>query len=176
MRNRKIEADVNLHEILEEIRQWIGNRKATSPYIKEGCRVSMANLRSKPTNRIVLDVDRAFPTDKAKTNQCDLILFHIDDAQNNLVVVPMELKGDTDASQIIRQLQEGARIVDNCTPNHIKINLVPVLVHRPGMHKYQRNQLRAARIRFRGEEFPINTTTCSYQGNLAQALTKSIKR
>ena len=53
----------------------------------------MANLRSKPANRVVLDVDRAFPTDRAKTNQCDLILFHIDEVQNGLVVVPMELKG-----------------------------------------------------------------------------------
>ncbi|MDD9975005.1 MAG: hypothetical protein OXU27_13410 [Candidatus Poribacteria bacterium] len=136
----------------------------------------MANLQSRPANRVVLDVDRAFPPGKAKTNQCDLILFHIDDAQNDLVVVPMELKGDTDASKIVRQLQEGARIVDNCTPNHIGINLVPVLVHGPGMHKYQRNQLRSSRIRFRGEEFPINTTTCSYQGNLAQVLAKSTKR
>ncbi len=133
-------------------------------------------LQSKPANRVVLDVDRAFPTDRAKTNQCDLILFHINDAQNDLVVVPMELKGDPDASKIIRQLQEGARIVDNCTPDHITINLVPVLVHGPGMHKYQRNRLRTARIRFRGEEFPINTTTCSHQGNLAQALKKSTKR
>ena len=171
-----MKADVNLHEALEEIRQWIGDNEATSPYTKEGCRVSMANLKSKPANRVVLDVDLAFPTDRAKTNQCDLILFHIDDAQNDLVVVPMELKGDTDASKIVRQLQEGARVVDNCTPNHIGINLVPVLVHGPGMHKYQRNQLRRSRIRFRGEEFPINMTTCSYQGNLAEALKKSTKR
>ena len=28
----------------------------------------------------------------------------------------------------------------------------------------------------RNEEFPINTTTCSYQGNLAEALAKSTKR
>lgn len=167
---------VNLHEALEEIRQWVGDRKATSPYTKEGCRVSMANLQSKPVNRVVLDVDLAFPTDQAETNQCDLILFHIDDAQNDLVVVPMELKSDPDASKIVRQLQEGARIVDNCTPNHIEINLVPVLVHGQSMHKYQRNQLRRSRIRFRVEEFPINTTTCSYPGNLAEALKKSTKR
>ena len=72
---------VNLHETLEEIRQWVGERKATS-YTKEGCRISMANLQSKPANRVVLDVDLAFPMDRAKTNQCDLILFHFDDAQN----------------------------------------------------------------------------------------------
>ena len=171
-----MKAEVNLHKALEEIRQWVGNRKATSPYIKQGCRVSMANLQSKPANRVVLDVDLAFPTDRAKTNQCDLILFHIDDVQNDLVVVPMELKGDTDASKVVRQLQEGARIVDNCTPNHIEINLVPVLVHGPGMHRSQRNRLRMSRIRFRGEEFPINTARCSHQGNLSQALVKSTKR
>ncbi len=136
----------------------------------------MANLQSKPTNRVVLDVDLAFPTDRAKTNQCDLILFHIDDVQNALVVVPMELKGDTDASKVVRQLQEGARIVDNCTPNHIEISLVPVLVHGPGMHKYQRNRLKTSRIRFRGVDFPINTTQCGHAGNLSQALVKSTKR
>ena len=170
-----MKVNVNLHKALEEVRQWVGDRKAKS-YKREGCVVSMANLRSKPANRVVLDVDLAFPKDQADTNQCDLILFHIDDVQNGLVVVPMELKGDTDSSKIVRQLQEGARIVDNCTPNHIKINLVPVLVHGPGMHKYQRNQLKRSRVKFRGEEFPINTTTCSYQGNLAQALAKSSKR
>ena len=163
---------LNLHEALEEVRRWIGDRIATS-YTKEGCRVSMANI---PSERVVLDVDLAFPTDRAKTNQCDFVLFYIDIAQSSLVGVPMELKGDPDASKIVRQLQEGARIVDNCTPNHIEINLVPVLVHGQGMHKYQRNQLRRSRIRFRGEEFPINTTTCSYPGNLAEALKKSTKR
>ena len=43
--------NVNLHEALEEVRQWVGDNEATSPYTKEGCRVSMANI---PTNRVVL--------------------------------------------------------------------------------------------------------------------------
>ena len=89
----------------------------------------------------------------------------------------MELKrGDVDASEAIAQLQEGARIIDNCTPNDVDVNLVLVLVHGGSMHRSQRNRLRTARVRFRGEEFPINTTRCSYEGNLAQALAKSTKR
>lgn len=137
----------------------------------------MANLRSKPTNRVVLDVDLASPTDRAKTNQCDLILFHIDDVQNGLVSVPMELKGGgVDASEVIVQLRAGARVVDNLVPKDVNINLVLVLVHGGSMHKSQRNKLRTARIKFRNEEFPINTTKCSHQGNLAQALAKSTKR
>ena len=61
--------------LLEEIRQWVGDRKATS-YTKEGCRVSMANIQSKPVNRVVLDVDRAFPMGRAiDTNQCDFDSF-----------------------------------------------------------------------------------------------------
>lgn len=167
---------MNLHEVLEKIRLWVGDRKATSPYTKEGCRVSMANLRSKPANRVVLDVDRAFPTDTAKANQCDLILFHIDDVQNGLVAVPMELKrGDVDASEAVAQLREGARIVDDCTPNDAQMNLVFILVHGGSMHRSQRNKLRTARIRFRGEPFPINTARCGYEGNLAQTLAKSTK-
>ena len=137
----------------------------------------MANLQSKPVNRVVLDVDLAFPRDRTKTNQCDLILFHIDDAQNDLVVVPMELKrGDINASEAVAQLQEGAHIVDRCTPNNVDVNLILILVHGGSMHRSQRNRLRTSRIRFRGEEFPINTTRCGHRGNLAQALAKSGKR
>ena len=165
---------MNLHEALEEVRQWIGDNEATSPYPKEGCRISMANI---PTNRIVLDVDLALPTGSAKTNQCDFVLFYIDRAQSSLIGVPMELKrGDVDASEVVAQLREGARIIDNCTPNDVDVNLVLVLVHGGSMHRSQRNRLKTARVRFRGEEFPINTTRCSYEGNLAQALAKSTKR
>ena len=168
---------MNLHEVLEGVRQWVGDRIATSPYTKEGCRVSMANLQSKPANRVVLDVDRAFPPDRARINQCDFVLFYIDTAQNSLVGVPMELKrGDVDASEAIAQLQEGARLVDNHTPRDVEMDLVLVLIHGGGMHRSQRNRLRTARIRFRGEEFPINTTRCGHQGNLAQTLAKSSKR
>ena len=164
---------MNLHEALEEVRQWVGDRKATS-YTKEGCRVSMENI---PTNRIVLDVDLAFPTGRTRANQCDFVLFYIDSNRNSLFGVPMELKsGDVDASQVVAQLQEGARIVDRCTPNDIEMDLVLVLVHGGGIHRSQRNRLRTSRIRFRGAEFPINTTRCSHQGNLAQALVKSSKR
>lgn len=72
--------EVNLHKALEKIRQWVGDRKAKS-YTRKGCKLSLANLKSKPANRVVLDVDRAYPPSKAKKNQCDFILFHIDDAQ-----------------------------------------------------------------------------------------------
>ena len=166
--------NVNLHEALEEVRRWVGDRKATTPYTKEGCRVSMANI---PTNRIVLDVDLAFQTGRAGINQCDFVLFYIDAAQYNLIGVPMELKrGDVNASEAVAQLQEGARIVDNCIRNNVDVNLVLVLVHGGSMHRSQRNRLRTSRIRFRGEEFPINTARCGHQGNLAQALAKSSKR
>ena len=137
----------------------------------------MANLRSKPANRVVLDVDLAFPTNKASTNQCDLILFHIDDTQNSLIGVPMELKGgDVDASEAVSQLREGARIVDSFVPKDVEIDLVFVLVHGEGIHKAQLRRLKTSRVTFRGEEFPINTTRCGHQGNLTQALAKSSKR
>ena len=136
----------------------------------------MANLPSKPVNRVVLDVDSAFPIGSAKTNQCDLILFHIDDAQSSLVGVPMELKGSPDASKITQQLQEGAHIINRLVPRTVKTGCVPVTFHRRKIHKAQLKRLKASRIRFRGEEFPINTARCGHQGNLAQALAKSNKR
>ena len=164
---------MNLHEAFEEICQRIGNMRATS-HTKEGCRVSMANI---PSERVVLDVDLAFPTGRTDRNQCDYVLFYIDPAQNSLVGVPMELKrGDVNASEIVAQLQDGARIVDNYTPNDVDMNLILVVVHGGSMHRSQRNRLRTSRIRFRGEDIPINTARCGHQGNLAQALAKSSKR
>ena len=172
MRNRQVRADVNLHEALEEIRQRVGNNAATS-YTKEGCQISMANI---PSERVVLDGDLAFPTSSAQTNQCDFILFYIDTTLSSLVGVPMELKsGDVKASKVVAQLREGARIVDNFTPRNIEIELIPVLVH-DGVHKSQSEQLKVSRIRFRSDRIPINMTTCSYQGNIAEVLKKSTKR
>jgi len=165
-------ADVKLHEALEEIRQQVGHNETTS-YTKEGCRVSMANI---PSERVVLDVDLAFPPDRALTNQCDFVLFYIDTVQSKLIGVPMELKnGDVKASTVVEQLRDGARIVDNFTPRNIEIELIPILVH-DGIHKAQSERLKESRIRFRGDRIPINMTTCGYQGNLAQALAKSTKR
>ncbi|MDE0315724.1 MAG: hypothetical protein OXM61_12535 [Candidatus Poribacteria bacterium] len=163
---------MNLHEALEVIRQQVGHNEAAS-YTKEGCRVSMDNI---PSERVVLDVDLAFPADRALTNQCDFVLFYIDTAQSKLVGVPMELKnGDVKASVVAAQLQDGARIVDNFTTRNIEIELIPVLIH-DGIHKAQSERLKVSRIRFRGDRIPINTATCGYQGNIAEALKKSTKR
>ena len=123
---------MNLHEALKEIRQWVGNRRATSPYTKEGCRVSMANI---PSERVVLDVDLVVPTGRSSTNQCDFVLFYIDVAQNSLVGVPLELKGSPDASKITKQLQEGAHIIDKLVPSTVKTDCVPVTFHRRKIHK-----------------------------------------
>lgn len=167
---------MNLHKALEKIRQWVGDRKAKS-YTRKGCKLSLANLKSKPANRVVLDVDRAYPPGKAKKNQCDFILFHIDDAQKCLVSVPIELKrGDVDASDVEVQLQAGADIADKIAPKGANINLVPILVHGGSLHKIQRNKLRKCIVIFRGEESKINTTRCGHKGNLAAALSKSTKR
>ena len=78
MRKRKVKAEVNLHKTLEEIRQKVGNREATS-YTREGCRVSMANI---PSERVVLDVDLVIASnDRQKINailfSSILILFKI---------------------------------------------------------------------------------------------------
>ncbi len=164
---------MSLHEALEEIRQWVGDNEATSPYTKEGCRVSMANI---PSERVVLDVDLVVPTGRSGTNQCDFVLFYIDVAQNSLVGVPLELKGSPDASKITKQLQAGAHIIDRLVPSTVKTDCVPVTFHRRKIHKAQLKKLKTSRVTFRGEEFPINTTRCGYEGNLAQALAKSSKR
>lgn len=89
----------------------------------------------------------------------------------------MELKrGGFDASDVVKQLQNGAGIADKCSPKEILITLVPVLFYGGTVHKYQLNKLKASRIRFRGVDIPINIARCGHNGNLAQVLEKSTKR
>ena len=162
----KAVALVNPRDALNQIRRWIGGRVATS-YTRNGCRVSLADL---PRERVVLDVDLAFPTDRAVKAQCDLILFCI--AQDCLVAVPMELKqGEVDASDVVKQLQEGTRVVSQLVPRNVKTNCIPVLVH--GSKRVQRRQsekLKRSSVNFRGAKLPIQTTRCGFEGNLARAL------
>ena len=111
---------MNPRDALNQIRRWIGERVATS-YTRNGCRVSLANL---PRERVVLDVDLAFPTDRAVKAQCDFILFYT--RQDTLVAVPMELKqGDVDASEVVKQLQEGAHVVNRLVPRNVKTDCIP---------------------------------------------------
>lgn len=165
---------VNLREVLDDIRRWIGDREAKS-YTRNGCRVSLANL---PRERVVLDVDRAFPTDSAVKAQCDLILFYVDADQGHLVAVPMELKrGDVDASDAIKQLQEGARLVERLVPRNVKTSCIPLLVYgSKRIRREQNEKLRRAKINFRGQNAPIQATRCGYEGNIADALKKFKKR
>lgn len=157
---------MNLREVFNQIRQKIGEN-ATTSYTRSGCRVSMAKI---PHARVVLDVDLAFPVDRAAKPQCDLVLFYID--TDSLVGVPMELKsGSVDASEVVKQLQEGARIVERLVPKGIKVNCIPVLVYGGQVHRKQRRkQIKPSKVNFRGEKFSIQTTRCGYEGNLAKAL------
>ena len=129
-----------------------------------------------PSERVVLDVDLAFPPEKNEKKQCDLVLFYIDNTQNSLVLVPMELKGSLKASEIIGQLQEGIHIVERLVPKGLEINCIPIALYRRRIHKAQRKRLKSARLRFRSEGVPINIVQCGYEGNLAEALRKSNKR
>ncbi|RKU10040.1 hypothetical protein C6501_14050 [Candidatus Poribacteria bacterium] len=96
---------MNLHEALEKIRQRVGHNEATS-YTKAGCQVSMANI---PSERVVLDVDLAFPVDRALTNQCDFVLFYIDTAPAQEQVAFREYESPLlQANQIRGKSQFGA--------------------------------------------------------------------
>ena len=162
---------MNPRDALNQIRRWIGGREAKS-YTREGCRVSLANL---PRERVMLDVDRAFPTDRAVKAQCDFILFYVDADRESLVIVPMELKrGDVDASDAIKQLQEGASIAARLVPRNVKTICIPLLVYgNKRIRKEQNEKLRRSTVNFRGQSYLIQATRCSYEGNIAAAVKKA---
>lgn len=162
----KVVADVNPRDALNHIRRWIGERVAVS-YTRNGCRISLARL---PHERVVLDVDLAFPTDRAVKAQCDFILFCI--IQDTLFAVPMELKqGEVDASEVVKQLQGGTHIVNRLVPRNVKMSCLPLLVHgSKRVQKRQSEELKRSSVNFRGKKLQIQTTRCGYEGNLAKAL------
>ena len=59
-------------------------------------------------DRVVVDLDKVFPSGQEGENQCECILFYFDNAEN-FVVVLVELKGgsNVDASEAVKQLKAG---------------------------------------------------------------------
>lgn len=113
-------------------------------------------------DRVVVDLDKVFPSGQEGENQCECVLFYFDEAEN-FVVVPIELKGggSVDASEVAAQLKSGAAFAINYTPRDVKSICRPILFHN-GISRAEVRQLSKSqsRVRFRGKSFEIKTTRC----------------
>ena len=160
-----------ISEILNEIRQRVGDGSFINSCSGRGCRVDMVGV---PSDRIVMDVDKAFPPNQSAGKRCDRILVYGDSAKNKLVLVFIELKSGTfKAGEVFEQLQESVDMFADLIPQILEITCIPILFHGKGVSKLQAKDINRTPVRFRNQKFPIRRSKCGMPGNLANVLSRS---
>lgn len=153
---------MNRSEILEGIRDRIGkeNLFGGNSFRRGRCSADLTGVSE--NNRVVVDLDKVFPSGQEGENQCECVLFYFDDT-GNFVVVPMELKGggNVDASQAARQLKGGAAFAIDYTPRGVKSICRPILFCR-GISTAEVERLKKpqSQVPFGGKSFEIKTARC----------------
>ena len=161
---------MNKSEILEDIRNQIGEESLFEGNLfEEGeCSVDLTGVSE--NDRVVVDLDKKFPGGRWRQRQCECILFYFDDVAN-FAVVPIELKGgkNTEVTKAVEQLKSGANFAAAYTPYNCKSICHPVLFHN-GINRAEIRQLKNSRskVHFRGNSFEIKTARCG--GKLADML------
>ena len=159
---------------LKTIQSAIGSSYITSSAKQKGCRIYLDGM---PSERILIDADRALPESGFTGSRCDFILFLIVTSEDLLVVAPIELKGGGfKASKVSEQLQNGARFAEKIMPNGFDATCQPILFHAKGVHKVQRTRLNRQEIHFRRTKFSIKTAKCNQSGNLREVLDSLIPK
>ena len=148
-------------EILEGIRDQVGRENLFNgnAFRRGRCSVDLTGFSEE--NRVVVDLDKIFPSGQAGRNQCECILFYFD-AAANFVVVPIELKGgEVDASEASNQLKDGAAFAIDYVPSGSKNVCHPILFHN-GISRAEVRQLKSSRskVHFRGKSYEIKTARC----------------
>ncbi len=148
-------------EILEDIRDRVGkgNLFSGNSFRRGRCSVNLTDFSEE--DRVVVDLDKIFPSGRVERNQCECVLFYFDEAAN-FVVVPIELKGgEVDVSKASNQLKGGAAFAANYTPSGSKNVCHPILFHN-GISRAEVRQLKNSRskVHFRGKSFEIKTPRC----------------
>ena len=150
---------------LDDIRAKLGAENCGKSCSRGGCRVYLTDV---PTDRVIVDADKAFPAHGREGKRCDFILF-VDRSDEPLLAVPVELKsGRTDALEAIEQLRGGAEFAACFAPPDADCQ--PVLFHGKRLHPAELIRLNRAKIAFRGLELTVKMAQCGRPRNLAGAL------
>lgn len=158
-------------EVLSEIRGQVGEVNLINSCSGRGCRVDMAGI---PRERVVINVDMAFPADRITGKRCDRILVYGDTSKNRLVVVFIELKSGTfKATDVFEQLQGSVDLFSDLIPRSLETACIPILFHGKGVSKLQLRDINRSPVRFRNQKFPIRLKKCGMPKNLADVLSRS---
>ena len=165
----------NTNEVLQHIRNRVGeeNLIQKNAFNKDGCRVDLTGIQQ---DRVVVDMDKVFPSGRDRVKLCDCVLFYFDSAAN-FVTVPIECttENKVDVSKESKQLKAGATYAAQFAPPNAK-NCIPILVYSGGLHKVEVDELsrRRSKVGFRGgAPADIRTTKCGIRRNITNVLSKA---
>ena len=143
-------------ELLSAVRRRVAQSCIVSLCRKDGCSVS---LPQPARNRLIIDCDKPGSPFNSNDKKCDCLIFV--EAQNGTDrAIPIELKsGRIRASEVIEQLQAGARVVENLIPSGTAVQLQPLLAYG-SIPKGERAALDKGLVRFRGQGIRISKIRC----------------
>lgn len=153
---------MNRSEILENIRGRIGTENLfdRNSFRRGRCSANLTGVSE--NDRVVVDLDKVFPSGQHGRNQCECVLFYFDDT-GNFVVVPIELKGgsNVDASEAADQLKGGAAFAIDYIPSGVKSICRPILFCK-GISTAEIKRLKKpqSKVSFGGKSFEIKTARC----------------
>ncbi|RKU24037.1 hypothetical protein C6503_02110 [Candidatus Poribacteria bacterium] len=160
-----------MSEVLSEIRERVGEENLINSCGDRRCRVDMTDI---PRERVVINVDMAFPENRITGKRCDQILIYGNSTKGRLVVGLIELKSGTfKATDVFEQLQGTVDVFSDLIPQTLETTLIPVLFHGRGISKLQHRDINRTPVRFRNQRFPIRLRRCGVPRNLASVLSQS---
>ena len=135
---------------------------------KNNCSLTLNDL---PDQFILVDMDHGkAPTRSEFGKKCDYIFIGEDNEE--AWVAPLELKGGKlKASEVVEQLQSGARVADHILPSAARTRFRPVVAYRRRIHRAEQKRLQSSRVRFRSQERLIKRVKCGT--SLMDALNKA---
>ena len=134
------------------VRSQVSKKCIVTRCRKKRCAVS---LKKAPPSRLIVDCDGSSSPFGQGETRCDFIFFSDITSGNkpdvfsgNEWIIPMEFKkGEIHASQVVNQLQSGARKVESLVSNNRNVRFLPIAVHR-GIHSYHKKRLKELSVKF----------------------------
>ena len=149
-----------------EIARIVPHSCLTTHCNKDKCRIDLADT---PSVRIIVDMDCNVLSIPAAEKRCDYLF--VGEDHKATWVAPIELKsGRLSASEVVEQLEGGARMANSWLPQGASFQFAPVLAHGKTIHRNDLKTLRAKKLQLRGQRKGIAVIKCGDQ--LTKALSK----
>lgn len=126
-----------------------------------------------PPERVIVNLEHEFGLRKKTEKRGDRLLFFIHPTENNLIVVPIELKnGAARESDVIEKLENSLKFIAQIAPTPIRSSIVyvPVLFEGRGIKWTNPRGAKQLKVTFHGSSLQILVGRCGRTRNLAGVL------